>query len=323
MSPTTTTTDKVQETAGDPALQRILNQVLTLGLTENLVELETQGFTTLHNVLSPPQIERAKQAILARVERLRGRRIDINNASASDVTGMQYIPYLLYDDEIFEEILMEAKPLTLVSYLLGESCLLSSLGCHFRGPGGTPLMLHSDNGNGMPAPYSTISMVANVNYALTPYSREAGALAMVPGSHRLLRQPTPHENFRPAGMSAREVAARARSGESSDDVMWAEPRGVIPMNLSPGDAVVWHGNTWHGSFRRDLPGVRMNLAVYFNRQHVQTQERHGDAVPASVLARHANHERFRTLLGGKQPYGWQQEGPDYTVMARNPQGLFD
>ena len=35
----------------------------------------------------------------------------------------------------------------------------------------------------------------------------------------------------------------------------------------------------------------MNLAVYFNRQFVQTQERHGDAVPADVLKRHANDER--------------------------------
>ena len=45
-------------------------------------------------------------------------------------------------------------------------------------------------------------------------------------------------------------------------------------------------------------------------------------MPEEVLARHAN-DRLATLLGGKQPYGWQKEGPDYTVMARNPRGLFD
>jgi len=95
------------------------------------------------------------------------------------------------------------------------------------------------------------------------------------------------------------------------------------MDLSPGDAVVWHGNTWHGSFARQIPGIRMNLAVYFNRQYIQTQERHGDSVPTEVLARHANNERFKVLLGGKQPYGWQKGGPDFTVMARNPRGLYD
>ena len=46
-------------------------------------------------------------------------------------------------------------------------------------------------------------------------------------------------------------------------------------------------------------------------------------VPEDVLTRHANDERFLTLLHNKQPYGWQAEGPDYDLMARNPRGLYD
>jgi len=284
------------------ALRRILDTIRELGLSDHLIELETVGYTALRGVLSPDRIERAKAAILARVERATGKRIDIETESGRQITGMSYIPYLLYDDEVFEEILMEPKPLALVTYLLGESCLLSSIGCHFKGPGGTPLPLHSDNGNGMPAPFPAFSQVANVNYALTRYSREAGALAMVPGSHRLARQPT--------------AAEMTLSGDRTNP-------NAVSMDLAPGDAVVWHGNTWHGSFARQTPGIRMNLAVYFNRQYVQTQERHGDAVPEEVLTRHANDERFRVLLGAKQPYGWRHEGPDYSVMARNPRGVFD
>ena len=98
---------------------------------------------------------------------------------------------------------------------------------------------------------------------------------------------------------------------------------ALAMNLSPGDCVVWHGNTWHGSFARVNPGIRMNLAVYFSRQYIQTQERHGDVVPEEVLARHANNERFKTLVAQNQPYGWQKSGPDYALMARNPRGLYD
>lgn len=310
-------------TTGDPALERILTEIDTLGLRDHLVDLETKGYTTVAGVLDADTIERAKAAIVARVERETGKQIDPDTETGENLAGMQYIPYMLYDDEVFEHILMEPKPLALITYLLGESCLLSSLGCHFRAPGGAPLFLHSDNGNGMPAPYPPFSQVANVNYALTPYSREAGALVMVPGSHKLARQPTPRENFRPAGMSHAEFEARLAAGDSGDDVEWLEPPGIEVMNLQPGDAVVWHGNTWHGSFRRELPGVRMNLAVYCNRQYVQTQERHKGVVPEEVLARHANDERFKVLLGGKQPYGWRHEGPDYTVMARSPRGLYD
>lgn len=305
-------------TSEKDALGRILETVHRLGLDGNLLELETQGYTTIPGVLSHDRIERAKRAIVARVERTTGKRVDVDGESGSAFAGMQYVPYLLYDDDVFEAILMEPKPLALITYLLGESCLLSSIGCHFRGPGGAPLMLHSDNGNGIPPPFSPTSIVANVNYALTPYSREAGALAMVPGSHRLLRQPTVHENFRAARGPDGSSKARA-----ADDATWIDPPGAVSMDLNPGDAVVWHGNTWHGSYRRELPGVRMNLAVYFNRQFVQTQERHGDAVPADVLRRHADDERFKILLGAKQAYGWKVEGPDYALMARSPRGAFD
>jgi len=91
------------------------------------MELESQGFTTLPNVLSEAQIERAKSVIVARVERTTQHRVDVEAESGTAFAGMQYIPYLLYDDEIFEEILMEPKPLALITYLLGESCLLSSM----------------------------------------------------------------------------------------------------------------------------------------------------------------------------------------------------
>lgn len=284
------------------ALDRILADISALGLDRNLVELETRGYTVIEGVLSADAIDRAKAAILARVEQETGKRIDIDTATEADFEGTKYIPYLLYDDEVFEAILMEPQPLALITYLLGESCILSSMGCHFKGPGGMALPLHSDNGNGMPAPFPAYSQVANVNYALTPYSEETGALALVPGSHRLARQPRLEEMM--------------LGGERTN------PQAVV-MGLAPGDVVVWHGNTWHGSFARQVPGIRMNLAVYFCRQFVQTQERHKGVVPEAVLARRPNDERFGVLVHQKQPYGWQQEGPDYTLMARNPRGLYD
>ena len=287
--------------AESEALGRVLDSIDDLDLQRNIVELETHGFTTAKGVLSDTQIERAKAAILARVEEHLGRKLDPDNATAEDFQGMTYVPYMLYEDEIFEEILVEPKPLALITYLLGESCLLSSMGCHFRGPGGAPLPLHSDNGNGIPAPYVTFSQVANVNYALTPYSREAGALAMVPGSHKLARSPRLDE----MGL-----------GDGGNP-------NAVSMDIDPGDAVVWHGNTWHGSFVREMPGVRMNLAVYFNRQYIRTQEHHGDAVPEEVRERHADDTRFLNLLGAKQPYGWRREGPDYSKFALAPRGLYD
>ncbi|MGH6985242.1 MAG: phytanoyl-CoA dioxygenase family protein [Caulobacteraceae bacterium] len=310
----------------DKALARTLEKIETVGLQDNLRDLEAVGYTVLPGVLSPDMVKRAKAAILRRVERRTGRAIDPASAGEDDFKGMQYLPYLLFDDPVFAEILLEPKPLALITWLLGESCLLSSLGCHFRGPGGAPLMLHSDNGNGMPAPYQEPAMVANVNYALTPYSREAGALAMIPGSQRLRRQPTFHENFTPEGVSREEFRALSSEPGGLDGLAWRDPPGAVSMDIAPGDAVIWHGNTWHGGFRRELPGVRMNLAAYFCRQFVQTQERRGDPREAQLLAGRGNEPRLAVLLGAKQAYGWRDDdwAAIYGARARlAPRGLFD
>jgi ectoine hydroxylase-related dioxygenase (phytanoyl-CoA dioxygenase family) len=304
------------------ALGRILDDIDRLELEPNLLELETNGYTVVRGVLTADQIARARSAILSRVEKLTGRRLDPDTAQAQDFPGMQYLPYLLFEDDIFAEILMAERPLALMTYLLGESCQLSSMGCHFRGPGGAPLLLHCDNTNGAPTPYSPTAFVANINYALSPYTRENGALIMVPGSHRNCRQPTAGENFSVEGLPTVEALARAGAG-ALDDTPWRDPPGAVPMLIDPGDAVVFHGNTWHGGLRRDSQGLRINLAAFFCRQFVQTQELRGDPTCKAMMARHGNNARFQVLLGGKQPYGWQDEGPPYALFDTMPRGLHD
>ena len=293
-------------TADDEALERTLSKIDELGLEGNLIELETIGYTTVKGVLSEDRIQRAKNAILRRVESNTGKKIDPDTATAEDLSGglgvgNNYQHYMLYDDEVFEEILMEEKPLALVTYLLGESCHLSSVGCHFKGPGAVGWAgLHADT-NG-PQPFPLYANTSNVNYALTPYSREAGALCMVPGSHKRARRPTPEES--------------ALSDEKCNPE-------AVSMNISPGDAVVWHGNAWHGSFARQIPGIRMNLAMYFVRYHVVTQERDKDNVPQEVLDRHAKDDRFKRLLGGEQRFGWSREDYVHPKTQYNPRGYYD
>lgn len=307
--------------ADDAALRRTLAEIESLGLNANLFELQTHGYTVVKAVLSQDRIARAKAAILRRVESKTGRKIDPETATAEDFNGMAYQHYLLFEDPVFQDILLEPKPLALMSYLLGESCVLSSMGCHFRGPGGMPLAIHADGAG--PEPFSATSLVANCNYALTPYSREAGALLMFPGSHRKHRSPTPHENWTANGETLSQVMARNLSPGELDDLEWIEPRGGVTMEIEPGDAVIWHGNTWHGGHRREIPGARINLSAYFCRPHMSTQERRGDDRHAEVFARHANQPRFAQLLSQKVYNGWREEGPDNSNARYTPRGHFD
>jgi len=304
----------------DQARERTLAQIDALGLNENLLELVTQGFTVVPGVLSSDTVERAKAAILRRVESETGKKIDPDSATTADFNGMNYQHYLIFDDPVFPEILLEPKPLALITFLLGESCVLSSMGSHFRGPGGAPLPMHADSAA---VGLTETALVANCNYALTPYNRENGALALTPGSHRKYRHPTPQESFMAGGKTFMEIMASGPDAETLDNLEWSAPPGAVTMEINPGDAVVFHGNTWHGGWRRDVPGTRINLAAYFCRPHITTQERRGDTRYPEVFEKYASEPRFAQLMGENIFHGWREEGPDYTKLATSATGFFD
>lgn len=297
---------QINQTPDQQALARTLATIDQLGLKDNLIEIDTRGYTIIRGVLPEDQIERAKVAILRRVEERTGSRVDPDTATSDDFkstigTSLDQFGYLLYDDEVFEDILMAEKPMAIVNYIVGESCLLSSINCFFKAPGPTGVLpLHADTVG--PQPFPTYAQTANVNYALTPYSREEGATAIVPGSHKRARQPL--------------LSEMSLSGEE------ANPEAV-PIDLAPGDCAVWHGHTWHGSYEREIPGIRMNLAHYFARHHVTLQEIHKGEVPQDVMDRHANDDRFIRLLGLNHPYGWKKEGADPSKFMNNPTGWYD
>ncbi len=315
-----TSTGAGARTKDDEARERILTTVSRLGLDQQLCELVTQGFTVIRGVLDEDTIERAKAAILNRVENAVGHSVDPDSAATSDFHGMTYQHYLLFEDPVFPEILLQEKPLALITYLLGESCVLSSMGSHFRGPGGYPLPLHAD---AAPVGMTETASVANCNYALTPYSPETGALTLVPGSHRKNRHPAPMENWLCEGRPITEIMFDPESASRVDDLAWQPPEGSVAMDMAPGDAVIFHGNTWHGGWRRDVPGTRINLAAYFCRPHVATQERRGDTRYPEVFDRFTDNPRFAQLLALDSFCGWREEGPDYSRLARQPIGLYD
>lgn len=280
-----------------PELNRIYGKIRDLGLETNLAELEAFGFTVIEGALTKDHTVRLRDGIIRAAEKRLGKSLDWKNETAHQ--SFDFIPYLLLTDQAFEEAVLTEGPLALITYLLGESCWLSSCGSHVKGPGNTGLVLHSDNGNGMIAPYPPYSMVANVNYALTDYTKETGALAMVPGSHRMAR---------PANLSEMMV-----SGDKPN-------KHAIAVEVPAGSAVIWHGNTWHGSWPRQEPGLRINLATYFCRQFIAPQEIYHSALPKDFLERHVPESRMAQLVGLNRYNGWQEEGPDMDKMRTLPAG---
>jgi hypothetical protein len=259
-------------------------EIRALGLETNLAELEAFGFTVIEGALGPDLTAALRDAILRIASEKVGRALDPDGETA--YRGMEFQAYLLFQDPVFKRAVLNPGPLALITYLLGQHCVLSSLGCHLKGPGGTGLPLHSDTANGMPAPFPGPSQVANCNYALTDYTEEAGSLAVVPGSHRANRQPTRWE---------RDLDGGARNPDA------------IAIEVPAGSAIVWHGATWHGSFARRTPGLRINLSTYYCRPYLMPQEEYPSRIPAGFLD--GEDERLARLLGCELAYGWHEEGP--------------
>jgi hypothetical protein len=274
-----------------PDLNDIYREIRERGLESNLAELEAYGFTVVEGALDPDTTRALRERILEIAEARMGRKLDPE--TEQDHHEVALIPYLLFKDPIFKAAVLNEKQLALITYLLGKHCILSSLTCHLKGPGETGLLLHSDTGNAMPEPFSPYSHVANTNYALTDYTEEAGCLAMVPGSHRMHRQPTKWET----GLSGNRRYEH-----------------VIPVEVPAGSAVVWHGNTWHGSFPRKKPGLRINLATYFCREYLQPQEAYRYNVPTGFIG--PGEERLARLLGADLGHDWKDEGPSPEFYAR-------
>ena len=264
--------------------RKVYAQIETLGLVEHIEHLDEFGYVVIPPELVAPENfqQRLRQAVLEAHERRTGQHLDLDTFEADNLSedGPANGHWgILQEDPLFQEAVMNPTVLAMAKYLCGNSVVLSDLLCilkqkHDR----LTHPLHTDQ-HGTPPPLPPYAQVCNVTWALTEYKEGNGPVAIVPKSHKRGRYPTLEE-----GNFLREDA----------------PVKPIPIVAPAGSLIVWHGATWHGSFPRTDPGIRMNLIMVFTRVYMKQIRDFRSTMPKEVLDRHP--VEFAHLIGANSMY---------------------
>jgi ectoine hydroxylase-related dioxygenase (phytanoyl-CoA dioxygenase family) len=253
-----------------------MGEIDRLNLWRSVVELDMRGYTVIPPELAAPAgfADSLRDALLEVSAEESG---VVPDATAGETHkdiltrhgSVELIEPLIHRHPIFQDALLNERGLALVTYLLGESCgLLSSTG-QIKGPGKHYLPLHSDIGlTRGPGPFSLMADVCNAVWVLSDYSADNGATCIVPGSHKLCRNPT--------------------ESEINDISLYQ------PLEIKAGSILVWHGNTWHGAVPRKSPGLRLGIIQYFGRWFLNRGHLAGPFTAEEIARR---PPRFARLIG--------------------------
>lgn len=276
-----------------PTQAKLYRELAQLGLLENIAELDVFGYTVVPpEKVGPPEFHaRVKTAVETVVTR-RFNRPDPDGLTWKDRN--QIIRMILWEDEIFESLLLNPAGLGLIQYLIGTNCILSLFDGWVKGPGEGRTPLHRDNWDftrhaAAPEPNS-----ANINYLVTDYFEGDGAITFVPGSHKWRRPPTPAEIE-----------------------YWAEHAHAV--TAPAGSMVIFPDGVWHGSTLRSNPGERLMVLGTFSRPFMQTQGPYRQTVTQAALSR--NPLRFAGLMDVYGPFPFGEQDAD-VARAREAEAVF-
>ncbi|MEE9282060.1 MAG: phytanoyl-CoA dioxygenase family protein [Myxococcota bacterium] len=266
------------------------------------MELETAGLTIVPpdvTGVTPELLDRCTEVLLKRFTEITGGcPITIEDGPTGELTWPEMprsalrgddappptqmlIQQLLQLDRCFRDLTVNPVADALIDHLIGSLPVpggkararrLSSTNSFVKWQGeygyGQTLGLHCDQGAN-PLPWGYTAPTANATWCLTEYTKEDGALAYVPGSHR--------SNAHPSQPRAAKQAVPA-----------VAPRGAV---------IIWPGSTWHSAFPKLTPGLRLNAVTYYRHSSVLPQENLKVTMRDEPWVDCDNPEMMRELLG--------------------------
>jgi len=226
----------------------LLHRAARQGLTGHIREMEEQGYTVIERAISPEFADEVREATLRAL-------------LPHQTSGMNW---MLYHGREFEQLIQNPKLMTLIDASLGRGAVIASFSSIKKGPGVGTIPLHTDYAH-VPEPFPEFSLTGVGVWALEDWTVAAGPTWIIPGSHKMRRNP--------------------RKGEAHN--------GGVPIEMPKGSVVYFHHGVWHWQGDRTAPGDRVTLHAHFNRGILRSLE----PKKTDVQMLHRNGPRLGEMLG--------------------------
>ncbi|WP_336951287.1 phytanoyl-CoA dioxygenase family protein [Sphingobium aromaticivastans] len=285
MSTTAPVSANAQNTGSLPMFalsESLAPQIEAFGLEHNIREMEEDGYTVIKNVAEPAFLDRLREKLMEVTLESKGQYFGIEkNGASSDL--------LLEKDDVFAEASINPKVMAMIEYMCGQRPLMSQLSGSVRFQGANAMGIHADQ-DWMPAPMPEHNALMTACWYLDDiHEPGAGATKVIPGTHKLRRQPSQTES--------------------------AAQEGAVPILCDKGDVAMWDGRLWHANYGRTLPGERVLLHATYCRLAYRPLEDYGP-VAERLIEKHG--PVMADLLGKNLWYGnraFNNGGVDMTKYA--------
>ena len=246
----------------------VRSMVVASSLEESAAELREEGWVTVPGVFTGAQLDALREglSIALDVARAEGQilfreGVDVNDRSVR-------VLHLLDQHAAFREMVEDQTVRDLVSSVLGDRYLLSSLSANISLPGSESMGIHNDLMAVLPEPWLA-PHGTNLFICLDDMDEENGASRYLPGSHRF---------------TTNDMA-------SDDDL-----RRTVPIPATAGSVVAMDARLWHTSgANRSVDRPRRILIAFYVASFIRTQYNWGALLPGPMKS--ALGPSLRPLLG--------------------------
>jgi ectoine hydroxylase-related dioxygenase (phytanoyl-CoA dioxygenase family) len=214
-------------------------------------ELDSQGYCILENLLSREEVDTLRARLVEQAAGERERGVSFHDGGPERPN--QRIWMLVNKGRVFRDLMLHPIVDALIGHLLGPDFLLSSLTANIAGPGGEPMVLHTDQG--YVGFWTPKPVVANIAWMLDDFTDENGGTRFVPKSHLDQRATPRSSSFAPA-----EIQNTPK------------PEDTIAAEGKAGSILCFDGRLWHGTGANRTNKLRHALLSYHCRPFVRQQE---------------------------------------------------